>query len=64
MEFSSNSTMKAFETNEGRLGNFEPEQKNKGHRGKLKIIFKLFIATMIFMTIVLRAFQSFGTEKI
>jgi hypothetical protein len=64
MEFASNSTKKAFEAEEGNLENFEPEQEHKGHRGKLKIIFKVIIAFTIFMTIVLKAFQSFGTEKI
>jgi hypothetical protein len=56
--------MKAFVTDEGALPNFEPEKEHTGHRAKLKKIFKVIIAFILFMTIIRNAFKSFGTERI
>jgi hypothetical protein len=64
MAIYSSSTMKAFVTDEGALPNFEPEKEHTGHRAKLKKIFKVIIAFILFMTIIRNAFKSFGTERI
>jgi hypothetical protein len=53
-----------FKPEEATLEKFEPEKTHKGYAAKFSLVLKIAIVVIIFMTIVLNAFKSFGTEKI
>ena len=54
---------KILDYSEGSLLRMEPQKKHKGYCIKFKAFIKYSIFIWIFLTIVIKAFMSFGDEK-